>query len=65
MVKCVINCIKIMSYLEAQAKIDNANNVNGKILNNKNHFTEALFKSTSELYKQLTQNQDISLEHKK
>ena len=52
------------SYAEAKAKAYKAVQENRKIINNREHFTLALYESTSEVFKPLTNNQDKSLKEK-
>ena len=49
------------SYAEAQARAYKAKQENRKIINDREHFTSALYESTSEVFKPLTNNQDKSL----
>ena len=49
------------SYAEAKAKAYYAEQENLKIINDREHFTSALYESTSEVFKPLTNNQDKSL----
>ena len=49
------------SYAEAKAKAYKAEQENRKIINDREHLTLALYESTSEVFKPLTNNQDKSL----
>ena len=46
------------SYTEAKAKAYKEEHENREIINDREHFTAALYKSTSEVYKPLTKNKD-------
>ena len=48
------------SYAEAKARAYKAEQENRKIINDREHFTSALYKSTSEVFKPLTNNQNKS-----
>ena len=48
-------------YAEAKARSVKAEHKNRKIINDQEHFTSALYESTSEVFKPLTNNQDKSL----
>ena len=50
------------SYIEAKAKAYKEEQENRKIINDRDHFHAALLKSTSEVFKPLTKNQDKSLQ---
>ena len=52
------------SYAEAQARAYKAEQENHKIINDRERFTSALYESTSEVFKQLTNNKDKSLKEK-
>ena len=49
------------SYAEAKAKAYKAKQENRKNINHREHFSSALYESTSEVFKPLTNNQDKSL----
>ena len=49
------------SYAEAKAKAFKVEQENRKIINDREYFTSALYKSTSKVFKPLTKKQDESL----